>query len=120
MSPECLAYVNGLLSNIINYDFGIWASDVTLPYWVGEISGIPSNDESGREEATLILTGTAKSLYELVLDIEKVRQLNDTRAILSNENGIAIFYENALVIPIEEGELKRMQINLNIKEWRVD
>ena len=34
-------------------------------------------------------------------------------------SAVAIFYENALVIPKEDADLKSIQINLSVQEWSV-
>lgn len=32
---------------------------------------------------------------------------------------VAVFYDSAFPVPTGDGELKRIQINLSIKEWKV-
>ena len=32
----------------------------------------------------------------------------------------AVFYENSFPVLVEDEELKRMQINLKVKEWKVE
>ena len=39
--------------------------------------------------------------------------------IISNGSGIAVFYGNAFPVPTGDGFLKRLQINLTVKEWKV-
>ena len=41
-------------------------------------------------------------------------------AILPNGNGIAVFYDYSLNVPIDDPELKRIQINVLVKEWSVN
>ncbi len=122
MTIESLKFINEQLKSI-NYKFGQWTSyPVPYPYWVGEYNEIDSVNEDGMQETTFILTGTTRGSYiELEQDKEKIEKLfKDKTAILPNGNGIAVFYMNALNIPVDDMELKRMQINLQIKEWKVN
>lgn len=121
MTIESLKFIKEQLE-LINYEFGQWTSNpVPYPYWVGEYNEIESVNEDGLQETTFILTGTTRgSWLELEQDKEKIEQLfKDKIAILPNNNGIAIFYMNSLIVPVDDMELKRMQINLQIKEWKV-
>lgn len=122
MTIESLRFIKEQLE-LINYEFGQWTSTpVPYPYWVGEYNEIESVNEDGLQETTFILTGTTRgSWLELEQDKEKIEQLfKDKIAILPNDNGIAIFYMNSLIVPVDDMELKRMQINLQIKEWKVN
>lgn len=40
-------------------------------------------------------------------------------AILEDKTGIAVFYTLSMPVPTGVDELKRIQINLKVKEWRV-
>lgn len=121
MTIEALQFITQQLIQI-NYEFGQWTSHpVPYPYWVGEYNELESINEDGMQETTFILTGTTRNSWlELENDKKKIEQLfKDKTAILSNGNGIAVFYVNALLVPVDDAELKRMQINLQIKEWKV-
>jgi hypothetical protein len=70
------------------------------------------------------LTGTTRgSWLELETVKETIRRIfPDTgrTAILENNFGIAVFYSNSKPVPTGDAELKRIQIELKVKEWRVD
>ena len=121
MTLESLKYINDQLSSIINYSLIEWCQEVAYPYWVGEYNEVAMIDEDGMQETTFILTGTTKDTWtDLENDKHKIKELfKNNMAILPNGNGIAVFYSNSLLVPVEDMDLKRMQINLEIKEWEV-
>lgn len=67
-----------------------------------------------------MITGTGPSLLELEQAKNKIMKLNGKRAILDNGSGVAFFYDGSYAVPIDEPDMKRIQINLIIKEWRVN
>ena len=119
MTTEALGFINKLLKNAsINYEFMEWTGKVNYPYFVGEYQEQESLNEDGMQESLFILNGFTRGKW---LDLERakntIEKVVNTTSILSNGNGIAIMYSHSLVIPTGEDELKRIQINLNIKEW---
>ncbi|BBK61846.1 hypothetical protein A9CBEGH2_07860 [Amedibacterium intestinale] len=121
MTIESLKYINDILSTLTNYEFGQWTSTpVPNPYFVGEYNEVGSDTEDGRFETTFILTGTTRgSWLELESVKEKIEKALNKTAILPNGNGIAVFYVNSFIVPVDNAELKRIQINLQIQEWKV-
>jgi len=126
MTSEVLGFISSELEEIgIEYEFMEWTSDpVPEAYFVGEYSESPSTDESGLQETTFILTGTARKwilLEEAKSQIEKLfSKVTGLTAILENHSGIAVFYDSAFPVPTGDAELKRIQINLTVKEWSVN
>ncbi len=123
MTQESLAYINTALTNAgINYEFMEWTSELVYPYFVGEYSEPEPMNEDGMQESTFMITGTTDgtwlSLEEAKAIIE--RELCNKTAILPNGNGIAVSYSGSLVVPTGNERMKRMQINLLIKEWKVN
>ena len=110
----------------IPYEFMEFTSPIAdlQSYWVGEYSEIPPNAEDGMQETQLILTGTGRGSW-LNLEKEKVKiekifpAIGGRTAILDNGSGVAVFYGNAFPVPTGDGFLKRLQINLTVKEWKV-
>lgn len=121
MSEEALSWLNALLEGMeINYEYGVWSTHpVPFPYFVGEKDEDPTESEDGMQQCDFMLTGTGQSLLELEKAKNKIKLLNDTRAILANGSGVAIFYDGAYAVPIDEANMRRMQVNLQIKEWRI-
>lgn len=77
------------------------------------------------QETQFILTGTGKGSWsELEKQKEKIKKLfpanGGRRAILDDKSGVAVFYGNAFPVPTGDGFMKRLQINLTVKEWKVN
>lgn len=106
----------------IPYEFMEWTSAVTYPYFVGEFSETEPISEDGAETSTLLLTGFHRGQYADILEIkEKLKRHFDpiygVRA--QTEHGsIAVFYSSAFFVPSGEADLKKIQINFSLKEWR--
>lgn len=126
MTSEVLGFIAEKLEEInVDYEFGQWTtSPVPEPYFIGEYSESPPMDESGLQETTFIITGTARTWFLLEQEKTKIENLfskvGGLTAILENHSGVAIFYENAFNVPTGDAELKRIQINLLVKEWSVN
>lgn len=123
MTQESLAYINTALTNAsINYEFMEWTSELVYPYFVGEYSEPEPMNEDGMQESSFMITGTTDgtwlSLEEAKAIIE--RELCNKTTILPNGNGIAVSYSGSLVVPTGNERMKRMQINLLIREWKVN
>lgn len=111
---------NEMDSMDVPYEFMGWTSTVTYPYWVGEYSEVPTVTEDGYKETSLILTGTTKGSW---LELEQTRAMIEKRFRFgvnysTDEGAVAIFYENSFPVPTGEADLKRIQINLQVKEWK--
>ena len=122
MTIESLKFINKKLEeNNINYEFMQWSKDIVYPYFVGEYQEAESLNEDGLQESTFILTGFSKgSWLNLEQAKEKIEKIfNSVTVILPSGNAMAVFYSGSLVVPTGDAELKRIQINLAIKEWKV-
>lgn len=128
MTKAGLKFISDAMASAqIPYEFMEYTSsiDSITSYWVGEYSEIEPATEDGLEETQFILTGTGKgSCLELEEQKDKIKQLfheiQGKRAILDNGSGIAVFYGNAFPVVTGDGFLKRIQINLTVKEWRTE
>ena len=116
-----------LASAGIPYEYEEYNSSIEAlnRYWVGEYSETGPLTEDGLEESTFILTGYAKEdMLILENDKQTIKQLfpiiSGNRAILDNGSGVAIFYTNSFPIPTGDDFIKKLQINLTIKEWMVN
>lgn len=107
----------------LNYEYELFrAEKVKYPYWVGEYQEIESTTEDGEREVSFILTGTSRDgSLSLEKDRAKIEQLFpriEGKTVKSNGSLMAIFYTNALVVPVDDEELTRLQINITIKQWK--
>ena len=76
------------------------------------------------QESTFILNGFTRgtwlSLEESKNKIEQYfNKVSGKTVIAESGNAVAVFYSSSLVIPTGDAELKRIQINLTVKEWSV-
>ena len=117
---------DGMAAAGLNYEFGEWTSDPVYPYWTGEYQEVEPMNESGMQEGTLMLTGWHRGSY-LELEREKEKIENEFPKtggkIVTADDGsvVAIFYANAIGgIPTGDAELKKIQVNLTVKEWSVE
>jgi hypothetical protein len=124
MSIEAIGLVQARLHSLgINYEFGTWTNDPIYPYFVGEYQESESMTEDGLQESTFILNGFHRGKW---LELEQVKdQIEKTfkdgeMIITASGSGVVISYSDSLIIPTGDAELKRIQINLKIKEWKVN
>jgi hypothetical protein len=120
-----LKFINEQLAGIaVNYEFGEWTSRIAYPYWVGEITEEPTMTEDGSEQSTMILNGFHRGEFlSLETEKEKIKKhfhpVHGLRA-KTDSGSIAVFFDGAFYVPTGEADLKRMQINIKIKEWKGD
>lgn len=119
-----LGFINEQLNDVLSvpYEFGQWNSSIQYPYFVGELTEEPITQEDGFEQSTLLLTGFHRGTFNDLDEIKnKIKNHFDPIYGLrdSDEEGtIIVFYEGAFFIPTGEADLKKIQINLTIKEWK--
>lgn len=119
------AVSKGLKAAGINYAFAEWKGDVVYPYFVGEYQESPAITEDGLQEADFILNGfTRGSWSDLEAEKEKIEnyfnKISGKTVIAENGSAVAVFYSNSFVVPTGDAELKRIEIHLDVKEWKVD
>lgn len=123
MTTAGLEFIKEELHNLgINYEFGEWESEIVYPYWVGKFIEVPSDD--GPAETTFILEGFTRGSYlELLQNKETIENHfeHGHTAILDNHSGVAVVYDDANCdIPTGDASLKKIQVNLTVKEWKVN
>lgn len=101
-----------------------YAGDLVYPYFVGEYTEQAPTTEDGLQITNFMLTGFSRGSWMALEEArEQIAQyfgmVSGKTVIADNGSGVAVFYENALVVPTEDATLKRIQINLHIKEWKV-
>lgn len=124
MTLNGLNFISQKLEEIgIPYCFEEWTKKITYPYFVGEYTESEPLNEDGESESTFILTGTTNGSWLALEQVkDKVRRLFTDiglTAILPDNIAIAVMYAGAMPVPTGTDDLKRIQINLKIKEWRV-
>lgn len=123
MIESALCVTNTELKNIdVPYAFMRWTSPVEDRYWVGEYTETPTDTEDGYEEGTLILTGTTKGLWSVLMDdrakIKDHFPMIGGLRVPTDDGVVVIFYDGSFPVPTGEADLKRIQVNLQIKAWK--
>lgn len=127
MSKQVLKLVSDAMTALgIEYGFVEYSNDpVVYLYFVGEYQETEGFTEDGLQEGTFILTGFTRDSW-LTLEEAKDKienyfnRVSGYTVITDNGSGVAIFYADALVVPTGDAELKSIQINLSVKEWKVN
>lgn len=124
MSKKALEIISNAMDALeINYEFMEWNGEPEYPYFVGEYQESEPLYEDGMQDTTFILTGFSRGSWDALENAkEKIENhFNKVSGYVVNAKGLAlaIFYANSLVVPTGDAELKKIQINLSIKEWKV-
>ena len=119
-----LKFINQQMAAIgVPYEFGEWSSAVVYPYTVGEITEEPTMTTDGLEESTMILTSFHRgALIELEKIKDKIKKhFNPVHGLngWTDSGAIVVFFDGSFYVPTNEAELRKLQINLRIKEWKV-
>ena len=106
----------------VPYETEEWTDKITYPYCVGDFSEEEPMTEDGAEQSTCMVTMFQRGSYvEMEIIKEKIKKhFNKTYGLRAQTNSgtIAVFYAGAFYIPSGEKDLKKMQINLRIQEWK--
>lgn len=127
MTIETLGIIGrGMQELGLEYEFGTYEKrPIVYPYWVGEYQEFETTTEDGLQESTVILNGFHRGSW---LDLERAKEkienyfnrISGKTVITNSGSGVAVSFSDALIVPTGDAELKRMQINLNVKEWKVN
>lgn len=130
MTKEVLKIISDAMTSLgLEYGFGEYGGnadgEIVYPYFVGEYTERESLTEDGLQECTFLLNGFSRgswlALEEAKESIERYFNKVCGKTVISdNGSGVAIFYANSLIVPTGDAELKRIQINLSVKEWSVN
>ena len=126
MTTKPLSIVSNAMKALgIEYGFGSYGKKpIVYPYFVGEYTESTPLNEDGMQEATVMLTGFHRGTWaELEAAKAKIEDYFDKvsgKTVMADDgSAVAIFYENTLIVPKEDAELKSIQINLSVQEWSV-
>lgn len=127
MAKNVLKIVSDAMSTLgIEYGLVTYDKDpIVYPYFVGQYTEQEPLTEDGLRTGVLKLDGWNRgTLLTLENARERIEQTFDPIsglvATLDDGSVVAIFYAGSLNVPTGDAELKRIQINLSIKEWKVN
>ena len=106
----------------IPYEFMRWTGEVSYPYFVGEYTQSPTLNEDGYREYSILLDGFTRGSW---MDLEDCKNKIENHfpsvggLSRTTENGTVVFYfDRAIPVDTGQAELKRIQIDISVKEWR--
>ena len=113
------ALKNEFKSMSLPYSFDSWQSEVKLPYFVGEISEVPTSDEDGKREFDFILTGEDVDTYSRLLEYSEgiQKRYKYGHSVVIDGGVVKIVYNNTITVPVEDESVKRIQINITVYLW---
>lgn len=127
MTKEALKIIKDAMKELgLEYSFIEYSGKpVVYPYFVGEYTETEPFTEDGLQESIFLLTGFSRGSWLALEDArERIKNYFDPvsgkTVITESGSAVAIFYANSLPAPTADAELKRIQINLTVKEWRVN
>lgn len=105
----------------IPYYFDKWEDELVLPFFVGELSEVPTAYEDGKREFSFTLTGEDVNSYTNLFNYNEIirNEYKDTKKIKTDKGVIAISYDNVITIPVDAESVKKIQINITIYWWEV-
>lgn len=116
--------LEGMIALGLNYAFMEWKDKPVYPYFTGEYQEQPVLSEDGMQEAAFILNGFTRGgwsdLEAAKKKIENYFYREGRTAIAPSGNAVAVCYNNSFVVPTGDAELKRIEIHLKVKEWKVN
>jgi len=127
MSGETLEVIKDAMQSLgLTYAFMEMECDgePEYPYFVGEYQEQEPDSEDGEESSSFILDGFSRNGYTV---LEKAKEIikkyfppSNGRLVTTKTGSVAaVFYAGSTPVPTGDAELKKIQINLTIKEWRV-
>lgn len=126
MSKNLLKVVSDGMTELgLEYEFGEYTKEpIVYPYFVGEYTETEPMTEDGLQETAFMLSGFSRGTW-LTLENAKAKIENyfnkvyGKTVMVDDGSAVAVFYGNSLIVPTGDEELKKIQINLQCKEWKV-
>lgn len=122
---EIIRNVGRELDKVVNYRFLRWKGNAKYPYFVGELYGDGSVDESGEEGYSFLLTGFYRGeneieLYEAAERILEAFPAGTGRLIGCRDGGMLVAMQSmdGEIPDGTDAELTRLQITLQVKRWK--
>ena len=124
MTQNALKVIKDAMADLgIAYSFMRYSGN-EYPYFVGEYTEPTQPNEDGLTDNSFLLTGFTRNTWEELetakAKIKKKFHPSDGLIVTTDSGVVAIFYDGSFPVDTGDSELKRIQINLLIKEWSVN
>ena len=123
MTRESLAFIASTLFKAgIRYAYQRWNGKGADMYWIGSYVEQQYLPEDQSQLTLFLLDGfsTSGSWSRLEAEKETIKaSFADVRELLTSESGISVRVESVQTFPTGTADVKRIEIQLLVKEWRV-
>lgn len=127
MTSNALKYIADSMEQLkMNYEFEFYSKDrIYYPYFIGDYTEVPVQNEDGLEETDFRITGCTRGTWaELEEAKAKIKRffppVGGKIVIFEDGSSAAFMYQTALHLQSEDPALKRIQIDITVKEWSVN
>ena len=103
----------------IPYSYDDWETDVVLPYFVGELSEVTTNNEDGKREFSFTLTGEDMDSYTNLYRVAEILKntYKQSKKIKLDNGLMVMIYNRTFNVPVEAERVKRTQTEFTIFLW---
>ena len=103
----------------IPYSYDDWETDVVLPYFVGELSEVTTNNEDGKREFSFTLTGEDMDSYTNLYRVVEILKntYKQSKKIKLDDGLMVMIYNRTFNVPVEVERVKRTQTEFTIYLW---
>lgn len=125
MSITTLNIISEAMESLgLSYSFMDAPAKPSETYYTGEYIEIKPVNEDGLQESTFLISGfTIQDWLALERDKEKIEayfpKVGGKKVIAKDGSAVAIFYSDSFPVRTVDSKIKKIQINLDVKEWSV-
>ena len=103
----------------VPYSYDDWETDVVLPYFVGELSEVTTNNEDGKREFSFTLTGEDMDSYTNLYRVVEILKntYKQSKKIKLDDGLMIMIYNRTFNVPVEAERVKRTQTEFTIYLW---
>ena len=103
----------------IPYSYDEWETDVVLPYFVGDLSEVTTNNEDGKREFSFTLTGEDMDSYTNLYRVVEILKntYKQSKKIKLDDGLMVMIYNRTFNVPVEVERVKRTQTEFTIYLW---
>ena len=103
----------------IPYSYDDWETDVVLPYFVGDLSEVTTNNEDGKREFSFTLTGEDMDSYTNLYRVVEILKntYKQSKKIKLDDGLMVMIYSRTFNVPVEVERVKRTQTEFTIYLW---
>ena len=103
----------------VPYSYDDWETDVVLPYFVGDLSEVTTNNEDGKREFSFTLTGEDMDSYTNLYRVVEILKntYKQSKKIKLDDGLMVMIYNRTFNVPVEAERVKRTQTEITIYLW---